>query len=74
MQNILQVYAAVRQPRGQKVWEGSRRVGDMYEGRAGYDGIRFEELQSIMSDVWDYPLDAGFEVANDMLVKEGIFK
>ena len=72
-QDVLRAYASVRQPRAQKVWESSRRAGDIYDSRAGYEGIRLEELQTFWHSVWYYPLNEGFEAAESILVKEGVF-
>ena len=36
----------MRQPRAQRVWEGSKRVADIYEGRGEHAGIRADELHA----------------------------
>ena len=66
------MYAAVRQPRAHRVWEGSRRAGDIYEFRAG-EHIDVEELRGLSGYVWDHPVDADVEAAEEMLVREGVF-
>lgn len=70
-QEVLRVYAAVRQPRAQKIWEGSRRTGDMLEGKA--HGIQVAELQDMWNFVWNQPQDFEFRKATAILQKEGFF-
>jgi salicylate hydroxylase len=70
---VLRVYARVRQPRAQRVWEYSKRAGEIYDGRAGYEGIKLEEMQSFWDYVWDRPLDADLNEAEDALVGSGAF-
>ena len=63
------MYASIRESRAQRVWEGSRRAGDIYEGRAGYDGIGLDELQALWDYVWNQPLDADLDCAVNVLVQ-----
>lgn len=73
-QAVLRAYATVRQPRAQRVWEGSRRAGDIYDSRAEYEGIRQEELQAVWNYVWNHPLDADYDGAVEALVAQGVFQ
>lgn len=56
------------------VWEGSRHAGDIWGCRAGYDGIEAEEVKSLLDPVWHHPVDADMLVAEDVLVKEQVFR
>ena len=71
-QDVLKAYAAVRQPRAHRVWEGSRRAGDIYEFRAG-GRIDVAELRGLSGYVWDHAVDADVEAAQELLVREGVF-
>ena len=72
-QEVLHAYASVREPRAHMVWEGSRRAGDIWDCRAGYDGIKAEEVRSLWDPVWHHPVDADLRAAEDVLVKEQVF-
>ncbi|EKM53768.1 uncharacterized protein PHACADRAFT_260263 [Phanerochaete carnosa HHB-10118-sp] len=68
---VLRVYAAVRQPRARKIWEGSRRAGDMLDGRT--HGIHVDELRDMWNYVWNQPLNLEFDTATCMLQEKGTF-
>ena len=72
---MLRVYAQVRQPRSQSVWEVSHRAGDILHERAGGNGRgRFKEFHAIWDSVLDYDPETGVHQAIDELVSSGIFK
>ena len=73
-QDVLRTYAAVRQPRAYKVWEFSRRAGDIWDKRWGAESFPFEEVKDMWTWVWDYPLDQAFAEAIVLLTSNGIFK
>ena len=72
-QAVLRAYAAVRQPRAQRVWEGSKRVADIYEGRVEYEGINGNELHALWGYVWDHGVDDDVQKAVERLVADGVF-
>ncbi|EKM61811.1 uncharacterized protein PHACADRAFT_248683 [Phanerochaete carnosa HHB-10118-sp] len=74
VEEVLKAYATIRQPRAQRVWEGSRRAGDIYDLRASGEGMLFEELLPMMTYVWSYPLNEAFEEAAASLTSKGTFK
>ena len=67
------MYASVRQPRAQKVWDSSKRAGDIYEGRAGEDPNRFAEVEALEKYIWNRPVNADLKDAEELLVKQGVF-
>ena len=73
-QAVLRAYAAVRQPRAHRVWEYSRRAGEIWDSRDGREGIPIEEVRAMWDYIWYHPVDADFEAAEDALFKEGVFK
>ena len=74
LQEVLRVYAKIREPRSQRVWESSRRAGDIHDGRAGDDFERFKELQAMWHWVWDHGVYTDFQEAVDELIGSGTFK
>ncbi|EKM61815.1 uncharacterized protein PHACADRAFT_191006 [Phanerochaete carnosa HHB-10118-sp] len=68
---VLRVYAAVRQPRTQKIWEGSRRAGDMLDGRT--HEIHIDELRDMWDYAWNQPLDLDIDTATRMLQENGAY-
>lgn len=72
--DVLKVYAAVRQPRAQRVWEGSRRAGDVFDLRAGADRVAFEHLMDLPTYVWRYPLNQALDESAALLTLQGVFK
>jgi salicylate hydroxylase len=69
----LKAYSTVRQPRVQKVWEDSRRAGDLYDGRASADSLFLDEMKAMWAHVWDYPQDKGLNDAVALLTEMGVF-
>ena len=72
MQDLLQIYDAIRRPAVQKYWDGSRTGGEIYEGRGKHGdtivGIR-EDLQALMSEQWHRDIDDDVMKAKEMLEK-----
>lgn len=64
----------MRQPRAHQVWENSKRAGDIWDSRAGYYGIRVEEVRSLWGYVWHRPVDADLHASEEILVTQGVFE
>lgn len=73
-QDVLGAYAAVRQPRAQKVWDGSKRVANIFQGRVEYEGIKAEELRYWWDYVWNHGVNEDVEKATALLADKGIFQ
>lgn len=71
---VLRAYASVRQPRAHQVWENSKRAGDIWDSRAGYYGIRVEEVRSLWGYIWHHPVDADLHTAEEILITQGVFE
>ena len=72
MQDLLQIYDAIRRLAVQKYWDESRTGGEIYEGRGKHGdtiaGIR-EDLQALMSEQWHRDIDGDVKKAKDMVEK-----
>ncbi|GJE99504.1 FAD/NAD(P)-binding domain-containing protein [Phanerochaete sordida] len=74
IEEVLKAYATVRQPRAQRVWEGSRKAGDIFDLREGREGASFAQMRDLWTYVWSYPLDQALEEAVASLTTTGIFE
>jgi len=68
LEAVLQAYDRIRRPRAQMVWEGSVKVGRIYDGY-GEHGLSSEGLAKDLDGIWD-PIHY-HDVDNDIPVVEG---
>ncbi|KAH9920248.1 FAD/NAD-P-binding domain-containing protein [Epithele typhae] len=77
VEEVLQEYSRIRQPRAQMVWEGSRRSGRIYDlshpdGNT-YDDVR-NNLKDMYAPVWYHNMDDDVDEVVNELRKKGVFK